>query len=305
MDNEANPAPQQIAGVQRLVAAAVPGLDPSRVVVSDHRGVTLSAPDVGGTGSGAIGGRLEIKRQIEDYVAQKIARMLDGALGAGQAIVSVDASLNFDATKTTIRDLLPSADQTGEAGRVVRRRQVTAGSSAEPAWTSAVDGLTTPKSPGSSTEVEYEYGQRIDEIIAAPGALTRLSVGVIVPSDLDEERRARVAELVKVAAGINVSRGDAVSIQSLSQMHSSTVDAAEDSVALADPPQPQRPAPVQPTQGPIWLWISLGVLGLLAIIVILRPRQVSQELTAEQRQQMLDEIKRALNEETGSSRGRA
>lgn len=304
MDNGTTPSPQQISGVQRLVAAAVPGLDPSRVVVSDHRGVTLSAPDVGGGASGAIGGRLEIKKEVEDYVAQKIARMLDGALGAGQAIVSVDASLNFDATKTTIRDLLPSADQSGEAGHVVRRRQVTGSSSSEPAWTSAVDGLSSPRTPGTSTEVEYEYGQRVDEIIAAPGAVTRLSVGVIVPSDLDEDLRARIAELVKVAAGINVARGDAISIQSLSQMHDAATEVTDEPAQVTSVVA-SRPGSAQRTAVPVWAWVCAALLGIFAIALIVKSRPVSRELTAEQRQQILDEIKRTLSEDAVSSRGRA
>ncbi|MET0659445.1 MAG: flagellar basal-body MS-ring/collar protein FliF, partial [Steroidobacteraceae bacterium] len=120
---------QQILGVQRLVAASVPGLTPDRVIVTDHRGVTLSATEQSGVGAGAAEAKLEAKRQIEDYVTRKVAHLLDSAYGPGQAIVSVDAALSFDATKRTIQDLVPAASATGELeGRVVRKRQILGGS---------------------------------------------------------------------------------------------------------------------------------------------------------------------------------
>jgi flagellar M-ring protein FliF len=207
---------QQIVGVQRLVAAAVAGLAPERVVVTDQRGVTLSSTDAAAPGTGAADARLQVKREVEDYITHKIARLLDSAFGPGQAIVSVDAVLNFDATKTTIQDLLPAAGAV--EGRVVRRRQTTGASAAEPIWTSAADGPAPVRSPSSSLDVEFEYGRRIDEIIAAPGAVTRISVGVVVPDAISDERREKVTELVRVAAGLDERRGDALTVQPLSQM---------------------------------------------------------------------------------------
>jgi len=48
-----------------------------------------------------------MKREIEDYVSHKVAKLLDSAYGPGQAIVSVDVTLNFDEIKRTVQDLLP------------------------------------------------------------------------------------------------------------------------------------------------------------------------------------------------------
>jgi flagellar M-ring protein FliF len=55
---------QQIVGVQRLVAAAVAGLSADRVVITDQRGVTLSAADAAGVSTGAADARLQVKREI-------------------------------------------------------------------------------------------------------------------------------------------------------------------------------------------------------------------------------------------------
>jgi flagellar M-ring protein FliF len=286
---------QQIVGVQRLVAAAVAGLAPERVVVTDQRGVTLSSTDAAAPGAGAADARLQVKREVEDYITHKIARLLDSAFGPGQAIVSVDAVLNFDATKTTIQDLLPAAGAV--EGRVVRRRQTTGASAAEPIWTSAADGPAPVRSPSSSLDVEFEYGRRIDEIIAAPGAVTRISVGVVVPDAISDERREKVTELVRVAAGLDERRGDALTVQPLSQMdlaveHESAevpVAAAVKAAASSAAQNPAFPAS--------WLFAGGAALAAAVLLILLRRRAPTpRTLSDEERQSILDDIQRALSE---------
>jgi flagellar M-ring protein FliF len=297
----------QIVGVQRLVAAAVPGLTPGHVVVTDQSGVTLSSADAAGTETGSADTRLQVKAQVEEYVTRKIARLLDSAFGPGQAIVSVDVALNFDSTKTTIQDLLPaSADAQGGEGRVVRRRQVTGSASNEPGWTVASENAQPARTPSSSTEVEYEYGRRIDEVIAAPGNLARISIGVIVPGDLAEEKRLRIAELVRMAAGIDDARGDAVSVQTVFEVTGVARDAVDaESTAVEAPSAPATPTieKVLPAQLPKWLAVAAMVsILLLVFALVVRSRTgLPRTLSPEQRQRMLDEIQRALAEDSAAA----
>jgi flagellar M-ring protein FliF len=298
---------QQIVGVQRLVAAAVPGLSADRVVITDQRGVTLSAADPAGVSTGAADARLQVKREIEDYITHKIVKLLDSAFGPGQAIVSVDALLNFDATKTTIQDLLPAGGAaSGFEGRVVRRRQVNGASTPEPMWSTA-DTAGPVRTPSSSMEVEYEYGRRIDEVIAAPGAVTRVSVGVIVPDKVTQEQRLQVAELVKMAAGIDASRGDAITVQALSQMESPG-DAPEATTDGAV--ELERAAQVAPARAtPLSAWL-IGALVLLVVVAIAltivgRGLRRTRPLTEAERQQLLEDIQRVLADEPKLARGRA
>src|SRR3954468_12337118 len=139
----------QIFGIQRLVAAAVPGLDIGRVVVTDQHGITLSAADALTVGGATGEGRLSMKRDVEEYVTRKIVALLDRAYGPGRAIVSVDATLNFDEVRRTVQDLLPS-----NGTNVRRRRQTTAGTGGvDPGTTFATDAA-----PGGTTDTEYDYG---------------------------------------------------------------------------------------------------------------------------------------------------
>lgn len=290
----------QIVGMQRLVAASVPGLEPARVIITDQRGITLSAGGTDGIGAGAADARLQVKREVEEYMTHKIARLLDSAYGPGQAIVSVDATLNFDATKTTVQDLLPAggAAASGE-GRLIRKRQVVGGGG-EPSTEGSTDGVA--RQPSSSVELEYQYGKRIDEVIAAPGAVTRVSVGVIVPGLLNDEKRQRIGELVRMAAGIDDTRGDAISVQALDQVAApraadpalpiEQVEATDSSV-----PKMQKAAPgisaTPPSQFIVIAVVLVSMLVVAGVIAARRPRRLSEA----DRQRMLDDVRRALGDE--------
>src|SRR5688572_15208094 len=221
----------QIFGIQRLVAAAVPGLDIGRVVVTDQHGITLSASDALTVGGATGEGRLSMKREVEEYVTRKVVALLDRAYGPGRAIVSVDATLNFDEVRRTVQDLMPTNGQ-----NVRRRRQTTAGTSLDPAATFQED--VTPR---GTTDTEYDYGRRVEQVVAAPGGVTRLSIGVIVPGNMDLATQQRIEDLVRVAAGLNETRGDVVVVQNLDgigSVDSSALPAAADLPAAIEDPAP-------------------------------------------------------------------
>lgn len=299
--NGATLSREQILGVQRLVAASVAGLDPPKVVVTDQRGITLSGDD-SPAGSAGGGGRLEMKRQIEDYVAHKVAKLLDSAYGPGQAIVSVDAALNFDEIRRTVQDLLPV--QGGNGIGIHHKHQVVAGN-ADPAMDEA-DKDPPLHSSSSTTDVDYEYGHSIEQVIAAPGGVTRLSVGVIVPGELGEEKQKRITDLVRMAAGINESRGDAIIVQPLDQLGIKTVaavPAAEPAVLDAAPAAPLPITRSFNVQGMLsWVAIAIFALGMVLVAVLRRrppaPVRIGKPvpLSSQERQQVLLEIQRALGE---------
>jgi flagellar M-ring protein FliF len=283
----------QIFGIQRLVAAAVPGLEIGRVVVTDQHGLTLSASDALTVGGATGEGRLSMKRDVEGYVTRKIVALLDRAYGPGRAIVSVDATLNFDEVRRTVQDLLPSAN-----GNVRRRRQTTGG--AVPA-----DAQSTfdnePAIARGTTDTEYDYGRRVEQVVAAPGGVTRLSVGVIVPGATDLATQNRIEDLVRVAAGINESRGDVVVVQSLDGLGSAAIEPAPAAPAPveAEAPPPVLPAPMVALDAPwwsnVWLWAGVAATLVLLIVVGFVASGVSRRrLSADERAQLLADVRASL-----------
>jgi flagellar M-ring protein FliF len=327
---------EQIRGIQRLVAASVAGLDAPNVVITDQRGVTLSGSDASAlqAGGGAPEERLEIKRQVEDYITRKVAHLLDSTYGPGQAIVSVDASLNFDEIHRTVQDLLPLRGQTGErTGGVRHKRQVSAGAAADPNATADKEVPAANANSNSTMEVDYEYGRSVEQVIAAPGGITRLSIGVIVPGNLEPDKQKRITDLVRMAAGISEDRGDAIVVQPLDQLGAKPLAAKEGGTESVGEAHGSAPATVagtsaatashtvisKPQFGAVMTRGAVsGLLTGLALIVaavillvtrrkgaLARIARTGEPLSLQERQQLLVEIRRALSSPAvAESRGR-
>ena len=192
-------SPKKISGVQRMVSASVPGLDMAGVTVADQNGVTLSRKTDEEEGSGAVSTRLEKKREVESYLSAKATEVLDKAFGVGQAIVSVNVSLNMDQKRTTREEVISNDDAKSD---VVRKRESRTGSS----------GTQKGKGTDVVTEVEYKLGRQVEQIVMTPGDIEQLSVGVLVPRAMAADRIDEIRTLVSMAVGLNTDRGDAVSV---------------------------------------------------------------------------------------------
>ena len=215
--------PAQVLGIQRLVAAAVPQIEPAAVTILDNRGVALNAAADGDGGAAMAGGdaRLDIKRQTEAYFIEKAGKVLDRAFGPGRAIVTVDVLLNHEALKVTQEQVLVAAGGGGE-GAVVRSKQ-TSQSDGRPraaAVVQASDAGAAARSESSVNEVEFQHGKRIEQIVTAPGAIRRLSVGVVLPETLPPAQAQKLTEVVSMAVGLNQARGDGIAVYSLETLAS-------------------------------------------------------------------------------------
>jgi flagellar M-ring protein FliF len=227
--------PDQVNGIQRLVAAAVPGLMAQEVTVVDEEGVALSrAADEGDT-AGA-GGRLDLKRETEAYLARKAGLVLERAFGPGQAIASVDVSLNMDQVRVTTEDVIAAPDARGgtATGVMVRERETSRDSGAPDAR-----GADAQSARGSSMqrEVEYQAGRRVEQVVSQPGSIRRIQVVAVVRQPLTDAQQEQVRKLIAVAVGASPERGDAVVVQSMQAVQAGQPShAATAAVPPAEPP---------------------------------------------------------------------
>jgi flagellar M-ring protein FliF len=287
---------ERVAGIQRLVAASVADLDPAHVVVTDQRGVTMSDPDTL-TGPGGVGGgRLAMKREIEEYFTRKIADLLESAYGPGQVIVSVDVALNFDEIHRTVQSLLPVASNAPVDAGVHRKRQViTGGPPTDDANQASEENSNGRRPVSTSTDVEYEYGRRVEQVVSSPGNIEQMSVGVVVRGQLSAEKQARIAQLVRMAAGLNERRGDAVTVQPLEAAAETRAMLPEASVAVTAATSAVTPdvlrAPAVPALG-VWAVAAGGVACALVVLMALRRRKSDavRPLTAAERASLLNEL---------------
>jgi flagellar M-ring protein FliF len=246
-------APDQVAGIQRLVAAAVPDMVGADVTVLDQKGVALTRPNGGDGSVESAGTQLDAKRAAEDYLGKKVAQVLDRTFGAGQAVASVDVLLNMDQSKVTTEEVL--AAKGGEAGAsptgVTVRERI---SNRDP-----VAGAKSGGEAATTSETDYQVGRRVEQVAVASGALRRMTIAVLVRQPLDDGQIDKMKEVVGLAVGFNSARGDAIVVYPMDKF----VSAASSTVAAA----PDGAADVQ-LSAPVASGVKVANPGISTLLVL-------------------------------------
>lgn len=210
---------ENVQSIAYLVANSVEGLDPKNVTILDSRGRLLSDDSESDPLAKVSGKQYELKRSVEQYLADKVQSLLDGVLGQGNSIVRVDVELNFTQVEKTIEEYDP--DKT-----VVRSEQTTQERS------SSVDSsFASTNSQRTNTITNYEVNRTLQRIVESVGNIKRLSVAVLVNGTYkvsevdgvkkveyiprDEEQIQKLTEIVKNAVGFNPDRNDQISVVSI------------------------------------------------------------------------------------------
>lgn len=287
--------PEQVSGIQRLVAAAVPGLAAQEVTIVDQQGVALTrAADAEGDAP-AGGSRLELKREMENYLSRKAAAVLDKAFGPGQALASVDVVLNMDQVRVTTEDVLAAPEAKGgvATGVLVRERETAKDSAMPDARTGDARSL---RGSSMQRDVEYQAGRRVEQVVSHPGAVRRIQVVAVVRENLDAERREQVQRLLAAAVGASPERGDTVVLQALQPpaQREQAMPAKADRLS-------QPAASAAPDPAPLLFAAAVLLLALAAVLALRRqPRRASAAaaLSDAQRQAALRQVRTWMLETT-------
>lgn len=216
---------EQARAIRYLVASAVPGLSPQDVAVIDSQSGLLARDDdpaqLGDIDRAAI-----LRRNAE--------RLLEARVGPGNAIVEVSVATSDARESVRERRFDPQ-------GRVAiaTDSEETSGSTADgdgavtvasnlPSGDAAKDGGRSSRTSETRERVNYEVSETTRETQREPGAITRLTVAVLVnaipaasgaeaagPTPRDETELAALRDLVASAVGYSEERGDQITIRSL------------------------------------------------------------------------------------------
>jgi len=203
-------------GITHLIASSVEGMDASNVTIVDSRGAMLSENSKSGSVAALTSTQYEMQQKVESYLAQKAQTLLDGALGSGNAMVQINAELDFRQVDRTLEQYDP--DKT-----VVRSEQTTEERN--------VVQDSVPPSTRANTVVNYEVNKSVERIVETVGNIKRLSVAAIINQKQHvvekdgaksvehtarpQEEMDRLTELVKKAVGFSTQRNDEVSVVNL------------------------------------------------------------------------------------------
>jgi len=241
--------PEVVKGIAHLVASSVEGLTSEHVTIVNDAGRMLSEAIETSSLTGLSSRQLAMQREIEDYLRMKAEKIVAQMVGINNLRVQVSAAMSFDQLQRTTASIDPdkqaiAAEQKAE---VVPGAQGGAGQ--------------------NNTATTYENTRSTENFVAAPGAIKRLTVAVLVADVLPSNAKGAIAaprtqaqldqirELVRSALGADSTRGDVVSVVS--------VPFAATVIAPVEAAKTDLVNVVQTAQRPL-----LGVLGLALIIVV-------------------------------------
>lgn len=216
----------QVAAMVHLVASSVKGLDPENVTVADASGAVLSAAGVGSAaGAGGGGSHSEAAAAVEQDVGASIRNMLARVTGPENVAVSVQAELDLTERQATTE----SFDSSQDGGVVIAEKVANETySGVDETGSTGVLGpdgapLDSTNTAGSESsyskddaERTYAVNRTVESTTITPGSITRLNVAVLVDEEaVTEEQRAAIETMVGTAAGIDLARGDQVTVTRL------------------------------------------------------------------------------------------
>jgi flagellar M-ring protein FliF len=218
-----------VNSIRFLVANSVEGLKPNHVSVVDHRGNVLSADTDTDSESGIAASHIEMRRNLELYLAKKAESMLERVLGPGQAVVRVAAEVNLDTATRTEEKFDPD----GSVPRITTQTDETTdsnngGSGGVPGVsingateTNVASAITTSLGKNTTkkkqTDTQYEINKTVNSTVQGTGNLTRVTAAVFVaarmegsgaerkPAPRSKEELEKLRRIVQSALGLSAS----------------------------------------------------------------------------------------------------
>ncbi len=206
---------ENVNAIVNLVASSVEGLSKNKITLLDTNGRLLSQNSDENEFGISTSKQYEIKQSIETYLVNKAQKVLDNILGYGNAIVQVNAELNFDQVERTMEDFDPDK-QVAVSEQSIQTENIGATYS------------DTSANVSKNTTVNYEISKTIQKVVEGTGNIKRLTVATVINDEIkhvkngeatetvheprSDEQIQKLERIVKNAVGIDNVRGDEFSI---------------------------------------------------------------------------------------------
>lgn len=214
--------PDQVAGVTRLVAMAVPGLDPKNVTVTDTSGNILEGSD-GGSGAGAANTRMAIENAYSQQQQARLTALVAGILGPGQAVINYRAQLNLDSSTMEKETFDPTKVVILDTDKSTEKLRSTGGGSGAAAGASAnTPGNTFPTTSSGSGNTNYDktstkqtngVDRTRTSTTTVPGTVASQQISVQISDKVPAAQVTKLQNAIQSAVGYNAQRGDTISVQ--------------------------------------------------------------------------------------------
>ncbi|MEX0912604.1 MAG: flagellar basal-body MS-ring/collar protein FliF [Gemmatimonadota bacterium] len=204
----ASPSQDMVQGITHLVSSSVDGVTADRVMVLDDSGRLLSSPYEDGSPAALASRELEMRSEVEEYLATKAEQLVTQIVGPGNVRVQVSAEINLDRVERTVETVDPE-------------RQVLSSEQRSEIIPGAEGGAGS-----TSVTSTYLNTRSMETYSGAVGNVRRVTAAVLVNDNLivedgvgryeprAPEQIQQIQTLVASAMGIDPGRGDVISVVS-------------------------------------------------------------------------------------------
>ena len=256
---------EQIAAVTNLVSSSVQGMEPQQVTVTDSGGQVLSAAGTGAA-SAASDARSEIERSTEARLRENAERVLQSVVGPGRAVVSVRTDMDLaarTATSETYTDpgTPPSSETTTSeeyTGSGAPVGGVLGPENTADALNNAGGGESTYNKDSSTTN--NTVNKTVENTEDSAGRINRLTVSVVVDAAVAGAlNQGELEALVGNAVGLDVARGDDITVAAIPFDTSAADAAAADMAAAREAEESEK----------LWSMVRTGAIAAGIVLVVL------------------------------------
>ena len=215
MRGTGRPKAETVSAIQMLVANSVEGLNVNHVSVVDNSGNVLSLHDEEDSLMAVTSGRLRARKELENYLGEKVESMLEKIVGNGNVVARVSAQIATDSTTIV-------SETYGNNNQIKLKEETSSETSKEPVTSPGGPAGVTPNiatgganaqiGVGATNEVaftktdntiEYALSKTNSNKVVLPGNILDLNAAVFVntnqapvaPELMPELRRAAVLAL--------------------------------------------------------------------------------------------------------------
>ena len=233
-------AQNQVDGIAHLVASAVEALSTSEVTIVDSSGRILSAAPEDDPVARMTVSQMEYRRAYETSLEKRLRGMIERVVGAGKAIVRVNADIDFRQVQMTEETFDPDS----QVARSEQRNEEKDTGAQMPVGVAGVasnmpDGTPSTAAAGKpaqsskvSETINYELNKVVKTTIEPSHTVKKLSVAVMVDGrykvsrddegktvrefqKLGDEEMTMLQNLVRTAIGFDANRQDQVTLESM------------------------------------------------------------------------------------------
>ena len=285
---------EQVQGIINLVAGSLPQLSAERVTVLDQNSNPLYGSDH--SGQKEVDRQLRYVQRIEQEYVQRLSRLIEPLVGAGNLRVAVNADIDFSFQEDSVEGYDPEV--------VVLRSESFNGSNEGAQNAEGVPGAaanlgneeTEAQEGGSSVSRirNYELNRTLSYRRQDAFRLERVNVAVILNSripgfegDAADGMLMAIDNLLRNAVGIDSGRGDQVTVEALPFFDSSAGEEPLMGIAgIAD--RYSENDGILPVVIVVAVLILLLLAGLAAFLVVRRRRAQREKVEMEKELALLD-----------------